>query len=117
MAESRCAVIVTISTAAALVAVFVLAYGLRGEREQTKRRALTEHAATLESENALLRDHLRLSTALNEELLKQQIDADFAARVAAGPVNGFTQTLRSLHVYGSLVRTPYTPPTIGGAGV
>lgn len=107
-----------ISVAVALVAAFVLGYGVRGEREKTNRRTMAARTAVLEAANARLRDHLRLSVALNEHYLKQKLDDDLAARVAKGPLPGFDQSLRSLYVYGSLARTPQNvPPIIGGTGV
>lgn len=106
----------TISIAIALLAAFVVGYGLRWEREKTNRRTLTARAALLEAANARLRDHLRVSTALNEHYLKKQFADDLAARAAAGPGDNFAQTLRSLHVYGASVQTPHTPRVIGGGG-
>lgn len=106
-----------ISTIAALAAAFILGYGVRAERERKAHRTLKARAAMLEAANARLRDHLRLSTALNEEHLRKQFAADLAARVAEGPGDTFAQTLRSLHVYGGSLHKPTNPPIIGGSGV
>lgn len=106
-----------ISTIAALAAAYILGYGVRAERERTTHRTLKARAAMLEAANARLRDHLRMSIALNEEHLKRQFADDLAKRVAEGPLPGFDQQLRSLHVYGSSVRTLPNTPIIGGGGV
>ena len=107
-----------ISTAVALVAAFLLGYGIRGEREKATRRTQAARTAALEAANTRLCDQLRVSLAISEHYLKKQFADDLAKRAAEGPLPGFEQSVRSLYVYSSLARTPQNiPPIIGGSGV
>lgn len=85
---------------------------------RTSRRALKARIAELETANARLTDQLRVSLAISEHYLRQEIADDLAKRVAEGPVSSFEQSMRSLYVYGAAVQTPpFKWPTIGGSGV
>ncbi|HEY0936972.1 MAG TPA: hypothetical protein VGD91_24960 [Trebonia sp.] len=86
-------------------------------KRRISRRAMAKRIAELETANARLRDHLAVSLAITDHYLKQKLADDLAARAAEGPTSNFQQQLRSLHVYGSSIRTPFTPNIFGGPGV